>query len=326
MSMFPILMYHRIEDADYMHKAGLFLSGIETRKERLREHLSVLHEHYTVLPLEEIIARRKNNKPLPENVTCLTFDDGTRDHLEVLLPILEEFSTPATYFVMTGPLEGILAPTFMLQVLTGDTALAEQLYHEHLPKILKENNSGWYEPFLNKDPDVIPPKEFYISEKTQAIKDIKYLLNFKMTAEEKKQVSLALIEAVMPGISEADIAKKMFLTGEDISTVASSRLITIGSHLITHNKLSTLPEEAAIYELEHSKKTLEQYTNKPVTIVGYTASGIEGISEKVMDAIRTNYEGGCTLLSRRDEFVEPHHIIHALPRIDEKYFERVMQR
>lgn len=111
---------------------------------------------------------------------------------------------------------------------------------------------------------------------------------------------------------------------DDVSELSKSNIIDIGSHLITHNKIGTLPEQDAIYEIVESKKTLEKYTSKPVKIIGYPVGGMEGISDKTSSAIKSSYIGGCTCLLRRDELVDSSYNIHEMPCVFEGYFERVL--
>jgi peptidoglycan/xylan/chitin deacetylase (PgdA/CDA1 family) len=67
----------------------------------LRQRLTRLAEAgATVLRLGEALARLAEGT-LPKRAVVLTFDDGTRDFAEVVVPLLAEFGMPATVYVST---------------------------------------------------------------------------------------------------------------------------------------------------------------------------------------------------------------------------------
>ena len=56
---------------------------------------------YSFLPLTDFAASLEKDAP-PNGVCALTFDDGTVDNVELLLPLLTEMELPATVFVCPG--------------------------------------------------------------------------------------------------------------------------------------------------------------------------------------------------------------------------------
>lgn len=65
------------------------------------------------------------------------------------------------------------------------------------------------------------------------------------------------------------IGKEEYLTSEDIQTLASHPLVTIGSHGFWHRHLTRLSEEEVQGELHDSKKLLEEITNKEIDLLAY---------------------------------------------------------
>ena len=65
------------------------------------KHLDYLQRHYRVIPLGEYLEARRARRRLPRYTAVLTFDDGTRNFLTVVAPILRERRLPATAFVIT---------------------------------------------------------------------------------------------------------------------------------------------------------------------------------------------------------------------------------
>jgi peptidoglycan/xylan/chitin deacetylase (PgdA/CDA1 family) len=92
-----ILCYHGISLADeHEWRPELFMSRavFRQRLERLRDG------GYRVLPLDEAV-RRMYAGTLPPRAVALTFDDGTVDFAECVLPMLREFGMPATVYLTT---------------------------------------------------------------------------------------------------------------------------------------------------------------------------------------------------------------------------------
>ena len=61
---------------------------------------------YTTLSIQEFIAIQKGEAPLPEKAVLLTFDDGYKNNLTYVYPMLQEFNWNATLFVIAGTLDG----------------------------------------------------------------------------------------------------------------------------------------------------------------------------------------------------------------------------
>jgi peptidoglycan/xylan/chitin deacetylase (PgdA/CDA1 family) len=63
--------------------------------------LDYLQRHRRVIPLGEYLAARREGRRLPDYSAVLTFDDGTRNFLTVVAPLLAERGLPAAAFVIT---------------------------------------------------------------------------------------------------------------------------------------------------------------------------------------------------------------------------------
>lgn len=95
----PVLMYHRVWP-------GL-QDGLTVTPEQLREHFAYLWDKgFRPLHLRDFMATAKGMRPALPSDLLLTFDDGYRNNLTHLYPLLQEFRWPATIFVITGTLDG----------------------------------------------------------------------------------------------------------------------------------------------------------------------------------------------------------------------------
>ena len=95
-----ILMYHRVlppEAANrYRVEPGMWVSP-----KAFERHMEALVQHFSVMPLHEVVAGLGAGRPLPPRACAITFDDGWRDNLQHALPVLEKKKLPATIFVVT---------------------------------------------------------------------------------------------------------------------------------------------------------------------------------------------------------------------------------
>jgi peptidoglycan/xylan/chitin deacetylase (PgdA/CDA1 family) len=95
-----ILCYHSVtkqqkSNSTDPHKLRLSIDSF-------RRHLDYLQTHYHIVSLDEFVRARRENTGLPANAAVLTFDDGVRNFLTVVAPLLLEKGLPVTSFIMTG--------------------------------------------------------------------------------------------------------------------------------------------------------------------------------------------------------------------------------
>jgi peptidoglycan/xylan/chitin deacetylase (PgdA/CDA1 family) len=93
-----ILCYHSVtaldEFPDDVHKQHL-------PQRRFQTHLDHLKKHYNVISLQDYLAARVRQEALPLHSVVLTFDDGMRNFLTIVAPLLAERSLRATNFIVT---------------------------------------------------------------------------------------------------------------------------------------------------------------------------------------------------------------------------------
>lgn len=145
---------------------------------RFRRQVYALRRRgYRFLTLAELGASLDGDGPL-DGTCALTFDDGTLDNLEVVVPLLEELVVPASFFVCPG--------------LLGEP-------------------------------------------------------HFAMSPE----------------------AEVRLMNAEELRSLASSPLVSVGSHTMTHADLSSATEEVAYREMVDSKLALEDLLQRPVESFAY---------------------------------------------------------
>ncbi len=88
-----ILGYHRV--------GGRTTSPVDLDPRMFRRQIAHIRATYPVRTLDELVEDFQGQESAPEPRVVLTFDDGTADFLDEVVPLLLEFSLPATVYVAT---------------------------------------------------------------------------------------------------------------------------------------------------------------------------------------------------------------------------------
>jgi peptidoglycan/xylan/chitin deacetylase (PgdA/CDA1 family) len=266
-----VLMYHRIgapaSPADIL----------AVSPGRFREQMRALRERFDPVAID-VIERRaqalRSAGPRRRPVV-VTFDDGYADNLLAALPILEEFSIPATVFVTTGMVE----------------RRAEFWWDEIEEIVLRRLPAGRWPRLEGVPADVFPgapgegPKLPYL----------RLCVHLKIAGREAIDAALAALRAHagMAEPSSRDVLRT--LTLKELRRLASHPLITIGSHTVTHARLGGSGAEAQRRELAESKAWLERELGREVTTLAYPFGAPGDFDEETCAAARdTGYLVGLT--------------------------------
>jgi peptidoglycan/xylan/chitin deacetylase (PgdA/CDA1 family) len=257
-----VLLYHRVADVPCdPHQLCVTPS-------HFREHLEVLRAHGALLRLRDLASRVRQGR-LPRRGFVVTFDDGYADNLENAVPLLERYDIPATVFV-AGECVGrerefwwdelerlLLLPPELPRTLSlsiggdrhewnlGDAAVGAGQASSH---------RGWH--VGQRDP----------SDRHAVYHSIYELLRPVPDAE--RQAILELVRD-WAGAPHEVRATHRPLRVEEVGRLATSRLIEVGAHTLTHPVLGSLHRQAQWAEIRGSKIRLEEMTGRSVTSFAY---------------------------------------------------------
>lgn len=196
----------------------------------------VLHEAGPVLPLEAV-ERALNAGETPPPGTVLTFDDGYREHLDVVAPLLHECGATATFYVATG-LHGdgeALAPVDAWYWLLDHAERAEAavpmpgggVYRGRVNTL--EGKAAWV---------TGPPKAAMLAA----------------TPIERARMLESLRDSVGVTIPN-DLARRLYLTREDWRGLVSLGM-RVGAHSVSHPRLTQLDHHELDREVGESVRAI----------------------------------------------------------------------
>lgn len=194
--------------------------GHPTAEEILRR-IRYLKQHFEVISISEALDLIGAGKKITGRFAVLTVDDGYKDFVTRLLPILEAEQAPATLFVCSGAIEQ-------------GTVWYQQLYD--LIEGVKSNRLRV--PFADR--------ELYFGEVRQRVLTIEKFLaaHFKRVSISKARIQLAELLGANP-VDKALDAEDAFCTVDELAALRQSRLVELHLHSHYHHPFERLSVEEA---------------------------------------------------------------------------------
>ena len=135
---FMVLCYHDVRD-EFRQRPDYYT--VETQQ-LVRQFAWLRERGYHVVSLGEVLAARREHRPLPERVVVLTFDDGLHSTYSHVFPLLKAFHYPAVVGLVGAwlepPASGQSAPYLVAEHLTREDFLSA-------PEIREMQDSGLVE-------------------------------------------------------------------------------------------------------------------------------------------------------------------------------------
>jgi peptidoglycan/xylan/chitin deacetylase (PgdA/CDA1 family) len=262
-----ILMYHGVGTDAF--RTETFIGG-----------LRFIRKHFDVVPLSTIVENVRARKPGTGGEVALTFDDGLRNNLTVLYPILQRTETPATFFVVP---DGVDKKEWIWthdarERLASLSAVDCYVFagELHAPTSECFEIIDWMKTLPNQQRLEIQQR---IRVRTK---------NFVPTPTQHHKYDL--------------------MDWEELQSL-DPRLITIGSHSMTHPILSNISDDEVNREIVESRQVLEQRLERPVEYFCYPNGNYD---EKTVAAVRKTYTAAIAV--ERDT-IKPGQDVYRLPRI-----------
>jgi peptidoglycan/xylan/chitin deacetylase (PgdA/CDA1 family) len=232
-----ILIYHGICMNDPHRFNTLFI----TRK-TFERHLQLYKKHFSIVSLNDFFEDRLD----PERFSvCLTFDDGFANNYKYVLPLLEKYEVPATFFVTS------ISDTGYNFLWNDALSIAGRLGPEKLifkNKTFIKTSNRQYQSVLNK------------RCLNQWLRDETF---------ETKAALIDLLNATTSFRNKVHEDYWLQMPKEQIQNLSKSKWVTIGSHSYYHNDLTKESLKELKQDLEKSKNFLETITNKEIKALSF---------------------------------------------------------
>jgi peptidoglycan/xylan/chitin deacetylase (PgdA/CDA1 family) len=245
-----ILGYHRVAET------AVDPYDLCIRPDHFAEQMDMLRRRAQVIDMPMLADGLKSGK-LPRWAVAITFDDGYLDILQKAKPLLAAHELTATVFAVTGSLGQEFWWDRLARIIFGPAVLPESLT---LPicgetftwSMMEETQAASYKAFAS-------PRRCLLDQ-----------LYHRLTAlpEERQSLLIKLqqwaetAEPVPPATSRA-------MTAVELRELVSDGLVTVGSHTVSHPKLTSLPPTQRQVELRDSRQTLTEMLGQPVTTFSY---------------------------------------------------------
>ena len=230
-----ILLYHsvpRLSDGQSIN-AAVF-----------EQHILLLRKEFRVISQSELHVRRG---PRDAIHVLLTFDDGFRNHAEVVAPILRKYDVPATFFVCSRPCNP-----------------GKYLWFAYL-RALEDHFKGIGFCFRNL---------FFEMSGKRRRTSIQQLGNILLSLLPHPQAMYQAIETELPRLEDfvaecrlADVYAGM--TAEQLISLASDPLFSVGAHTLDHPFLSLCERTEARRQILENKKWIEEITGTSCDVIAY---------------------------------------------------------
>lgn len=248
-----VVCYNRVLPARDVLAAPMVNQELSVSFESFVNQLQTILRHYTPIAVDDLLDPNLLERLEEKPGVVFTFDDGYKDNLTCVWPILQQYQVPAAFYITTRFMEG-----------------DSSMWWYELWELCERKQSfdffwdGRFHHFPMHNP----------VEKLQAFYEIRSWL-FGYTP-----VTLELLFEILrdkePPANYADTC----MTWEDIRRLDQDPLITIGAHTHSHAVLSVLPEEIMQYEMQHCKQLLETHLGHEVAHLAYPFGYGNTVSER----------------------------------------------
>lgn len=239
-----ILIYHRVAIADFDPW------NLAVRPDEFERQLIELRSK-AVLPLPEFV-RLHTRKELPANAVAITFDDGYACNALVAAPMLKSFNYPATFFVVSDPIER--AEEFWWDQLEFIFHAREFDYEMALDLLAKYS--------MNGHRGTIP------QDSTSVVAFLSLWRLARLLSTEQRRRYLDELRHRM-GLVKPTRPTHRPMTEAELRALAANPLFEIGGHTATHPSLPMLNPAEQEHEIVAGARFLEAKLEKPIRSFSY---------------------------------------------------------
>jgi peptidoglycan/xylan/chitin deacetylase (PgdA/CDA1 family) len=204
------------------------------------EIIRYLARNFKVVALAELVAQLQNDSPRRENgLVAITFDDGLKNHAQVVYPILKELGMPASFYIC--------------------------------PELMDRRRSIWTWEVKSRLDRLSEDGQRPFFELAGVCGETQQIVNWMKTipVERREQIEKEISDSTPDFEFTKDERDRFELMSWQQAQELDPSLITIGSHTSTHIDLPQAKAGRLEKELATSKELLEARLNRKVEHLAY---------------------------------------------------------
>lgn len=235
-----ILLYHLVFP-DSIPK-GTWNAGLVLRMSRFERQILWLNKRYQILKLDDYAALYRQSPELLKGKLAITFDDGYRSVVDLVVPFFESQQIPATFFCTTRHFER----NDLLWFVYINALCSEKSYD----KIRFEG------------------RDYQLDSRKPALETWRMLI--RKARESGDPIGFASDLAQKYPLPPQVMRKYEGVTEEQLLMIAKSDVLSLGGHTHNHPYLDQLSLDAQIEEMVKNKQRLEELSQTRVSLFAYT--------------------------------------------------------
>ncbi len=246
-----IIMYHLVVEKNIEFKNAPF----NITKDKFIEQIDMMNKNYSIInynEFKEIISNRSyKSKKTP---VLLTFDDGTKDHYEIVTPILKKRNLSGIFFVSGKP----VTEKKMLHAHAIHEILIRQPNKDEIIKIIDK----FYQKNKLYDELNFFKKNWMVSDNFNDSKTryIKKMLQVSLPEEEREKIISILFKKHVSK-NERDFVEKFYATDEELNEMILNKM-TLFPHGINHYHMDTLSDKELKKDIVDSISFIKRFNPK----------------------------------------------------------------
>lgn len=245
-----------------------------------RNCMKMLTKQFRFVSMSRAIELLAADRPVPRNIAVVTFDDGYQNNFSQALPVLREFNVPAVFYVATDHIEYRL-PFWFDRLDFAIQAAARRGLTINFMDRKYEMKAANRERLKAYYAEMRARAKIGIRNESEFVRTLDHLAS---DLEESTGESLASHLDNDPWAGIVSIAT--------LKTATADKLVEIGSHTCSHQRLSCAVHDERVRELEESKRKIEDWTNAECRHFAYPNGEFD--SESCELVARTGYKSGVT--------------------------------
>jgi len=183
------------------------------------------------------VHRRMTERDFPNRFVSVTFDDGYRDTMEFAYPILRKYHIPFTVYVATSFADRVGEMWWL--------ALEDVIARNDLVGLRIDGRDLWFECGDVTGKRAVFDHIYKGLRKLKTEDELRHIMR-ELTARHRVDMNA--------------ICADLCMTWQEIATLASDPLVTIGAHTVNHAILTKVTDAAVRSELENSRAVIEAAT------------------------------------------------------------------